>query len=408
MSVSRRLVLVSASGTAAGIALPFTRAFAQGGPIKLGSVLDNSGNLDAYGKPMVQATQLAAEEINAAGGLLGRKLELKQYDSQSDIALYTKYAQQLVRDDKVDVAHAGITSASREAMRQTYRRANVLYFYNILYEGGVCDRNCFVTGTTPAQAVEPIIDYAMKKWGNKTYVLAADYNYGQITAKWIAHYVEQRKGTVQKTEFFPLDVSDFASTIAKIQDAAPNFVCAALVGGAHISFFRQWAASGMNKKIPLTSTTFGVGNEHLALSAAEGDGILIAGNYSPELDTPANKNFLAAWAKRYGDHKVVHELAVSQYQGIMMWAEAVRKAGTVEREALIKTLETGLKIEGPAGTVAIDPKTHHASLDIHLMVVKDQKLTIIDTAKQRPPTDTAQYCDLLKNPDDNKQYEVKI
>jgi branched-chain amino acid transport system substrate-binding protein len=105
---------------------------------------------------------------------------------------------------------------------------------------------------------------------------------------------------------------------------------------------------------------------------------------------------------------VVHELAVSQYQGIMLWAEAVRKAGTVEREALIKTLETGLKIEGPAGTVAVDPKTHHASLDIHLMVVKDQKLTIIDTAKQRPPADTAQYCDLLKNPDDNKQYEVKI
>jgi branched-chain amino acid transport system substrate-binding protein len=203
-------------------------------------------------------------------------------------------------------------------------------------------------------------------------------------------------------------VSDFASTIAKIQDAAPNFICAALVGGAHISFFRQWAASGMNKKIPLTSTTFGVGNEHLALSAAEGDGILIAGNYSPELDTPANKNFLAAWAKRYGDAKVVHELAVSQYQGIMLWAEAVRKAGTVEREALIKTLETGLKIEGPAGTVAVDPKTHDASLDIKLMVVKDQKLTIIETAKQRPPADTAQYCDLLKNPDDNKQYEVKI
>src|SRR5690349_23642574 len=180
MSVSRRLILASASGAAAGLALPFTRAFAQGAPIKLGSVLDNSGNLDAYGKPMVLATQLASEEINAGGGLLGRKIQVVQYDTQSDIALYTKYAQQLVREDKVDVAHAGITSASREAIRQTFRRANVLYFYNILYEGGVCDRNCFVTGTTPAQAVEPIIDYAMKKWGNKTYVLAADYNYGQI------------------------------------------------------------------------------------------------------------------------------------------------------------------------------------------------------------------------------------
>src|SRR6202040_683682 len=101
-----------------------------------------------------------------------------------------------------------------------------------------------------------------------------------------------------------LDVSDFASTIAKIQDAAPNFICAALVGGAHMSFFRQWAASGMNKKIPLTSTTFGVGNEHLAVSPAEGDGILIAGNYSPEIDTPANKDFLARFQKKFGETKI--------------------------------------------------------------------------------------------------------
>ena len=408
MTISRRTLLHTVGATALLTGMPLMGARAEDGPIKLGCIEDNSGVLDIYGKPIVAVNAMAVDEINAAGGLLGRKVELKQYDSQSDIALYTKYAQQLVRDDKVDVAHAGITSASREAIRQTFRRGKTLYFYNILYEGGVCDRNCFCTGTTPAQAVEPIIDYAMKKWGNKTYVLAADYNYGQITAKWIAHYVEERKGTVQATNFFPLDVSDFASTIAKIQDAAPNFVCAALVGGAHISFFRQWAASGMNKKIPLTSTTFGVGNEHLALSAAEGDGILIAGNYSPEIDTPANKDFLAAYKKRYGATNPVHELAVSQYQGIMLWAEAVRKAGSVDHDALIKVLETGLNIEGPAGTVTVEPKTHHCALDIHLMVVKDQKLTIIDTAKQRPPADTAQYCDLQKNPDDNKQYEVKI
>jgi urea transport system substrate-binding protein len=408
MTISRRTLLHTVGATALLTGMPLVGTRAEDGPIKLGCIEDNSGVLDIYGKPIVAVNAMAVDELNAAGGLLGRKIELKQYDSQSDIALYTKYAQQLVRDDKVDVAHAGITSASREAIRQTFRRGKTLYFYNILYEGGVCDRNCFCTGTTPAQAVEPIIDYAMKKWGPKTYVLAADYNYGQITAKWISHYVEERKGTVLATNFFPLDVSDFASTIAKIQDAAPNFVCAALVGGAHISFFRQWAASGMNKKIPLTSTTFGVGNEHLALSAAEGDGILIAGNYSPEIDTPANKNFLAAYKKRYGDANPVHELAVSQYQGILLWAEAVRKAGSVDHDTLVKVLETGLAIEGPAGTVTVEPKTHHCALDIHLMVVKDQKLTIIDTAKQRPPSDTAQYCDLQKNPDDNKQYEVKI
>jgi branched-chain amino acid transport system substrate-binding protein len=168
--------------------------------------------------------------------------------------------------------------------RQTFKRANTLYFYNVLYEGGVCDRNIVCTGTTPAQAVEPIVDVAMKQWGKTAYVLAADYNYGQITAKWLAHYIKARQGSVLATDFFPLDVADFASTIAKIQQAKPTFVSAALVGGAHMSFFRQWAASGMNKKIPL-SDHLRRGNEHLAPSAAEGDGILIAGNFRH----PANR-----------------------------------------------------------------------------------------------------------------------
>ena len=407
MTVSRRDFLAAGAATAAIGALP-SRGYAQGGPIKLGAIFDNSGNLDIYGKPIVMTTQLAVDEINAAGGVLGRKIQLIQYDSQSDIALYTKFAQQLVRQDKADVVHAGITSASREAIRPTFTRANTLYFYNILYEGGVCDRNTVCTGTTPAQANEPLVEVGMKRWGNKVYIVAADYNYGQITAKWLAHYIEQRKGTVAKTDFFPLDVADFGSTIAKIQQEKPNFVISALVGGAHMSFYRQWAASGMNKRIPLASTTFGVGNEHLALSPAEGDGILIVGNYSQEIQTPANQSFLAAFGKKFGDTKIVHELAVSQYQGIKLWAECVKKAGSLNRNAVLKAIESSPKIEGPSGTVALDAKTHHAALDIYVMGVKGQKLTITETHQQRPPSDTAQYCDLIKNPKENKQFEVKI
>ena len=135
MTVSRRRVLAAAGASALAAGVPFIgRSSAQGTPIKLGSVLDNSGNLDIYGKPMVMATAMAVEELNAAGGLLGRPIQLIQYDTQSDIALYTKFAQQLVRDDKVDVVHGGITSASREAVRQTFRLADTLYFYNVLYD----------------------------------------------------------------------------------------------------------------------------------------------------------------------------------------------------------------------------------------------------------------------------------
>lgn len=408
MSITRRDFVAGAGLAALGAALPGHAAFAQGAPIKVGVLLDASGNLDIYGKPMSMASKMAVDEINEAGGLLGRKLQLVEYDTQSDIALYTKFAQQLVRDDKVDVVHGGITSASREAIRQTFRRANTLYFYNILYEGGVCDRNTVVTGTTPAQVIEPVVDLAMKQWGDKVYVLAADYNYGQIAAKWISHYVSKRNGKTLRSDFFPLDVSDFGSTIARIQQERPSFVISALVGGAHMSFYRQWAASGMNRKIPLAATVFGVGNEQLALSAAEGDGILIAGNYSQEIDTPANKEFLARWQKRFGDPKTVHEIAVSQYQGILLWAEAVRRAKSMKRDTLLEVIESGVSIEAPSGTVTIEPKTHHTALDVRVMEVKDQKLSIRQTVKQRPPSDTLQYCDLQKNPKENKQFEVSI
>ena len=117
---------------------------------------------------------------------------------------------------------------------------------------------------------------------------------------------------------------------------------------------------------------------------------------------------LYRWKKKYGDPKPVHEIAVSQYQGIMLWAAAVKKAGTLDREALMKVLEGGASVEGPAGLVALEPKTHHAALDIRIMEVRDQKLVIKDTVKQRPPSDTGRYCDLQKNPDENKQFEVQI
>lgn len=410
MTSSRRDLLKrigAASAGAFGAGIPFELALAQGAPIKLGSILDNSGNLDTYGKPMVMATTLAVEQINAAGGLLGRQVQLTQLDTQSDMALYTQYAQQLVRGN-VDVVHGGITSASREAIRQILRRAQTLYFYNMTYEGGVCDRNVVCTGPTPGQTVEPIVEVALKEWGQRGYILAADYNYGQITAKWISHYIRKGGGQVVDSKFFPLDVADFGSTIAKIQQDKPSFVITVLVGGAHMSFYRQWAAAGMNKRIPMCSTTFGTGGEQLALSPAEGDGILIAGSYSQEADTPTNKEFLARWARRFGDTKGVHELAVAQYQGVMLWAACVRKAGSLDRAKMLSAIESGISIAGPTGTVGLDPRTHHCVLDIKVMEVKNQKLTIKREFKARAPTDTAQSCDLLRNPNDNRQYEVKV
>src|SRR5258705_376542 len=120
---------------------------------------------------------------------------------------------------------------------------------------------------------------------------AADYNYGQITSQWVKKYVIENGGEVPSIDFFPLDVTNFGSTISKIQAAKPDFVWSALVGGAHISFYRQWAAAGMRKSIPMASTTFAVGNEHIVLSPDECNGMLVCYNYFQDLKYKPNQTF---------------------------------------------------------------------------------------------------------------------
>ncbi len=410
MTINRRTFLSASSALALGsLAMPALVGKALAADkIKLGSLLDTSGLFDAYGKPMDMALRLAVDQINGDGGIDGREVEIVAYDTQSDMALYTQYAQQLVRRDKVDVVHGGILSASREAIRPTLHKAQIPYFYNVLYEGGVCDRNIVVDGVTPAQQVEVLMPAAIERWGKKIYILAADYNYGQITARWMKKYAEEAGGEVIQTDFFPLDVADFGSTIAKIQSAAPDMIVSALVGGAHLSFYRQWAAAGMKSKIPMASTTLGIGNEHKVLTPEEGNGILVAFSYSPKLETPANEAFLKAWSDKYGDTSAIHEIAVSHYQGIKLWEQAVKNAGSVDHDPIIDAVESGLSIEGPAGKVSIDPKTHHAVLDVNLMEFADQELKVLKRFDQRQPVDTQAVCDLTANPNDNQQYEIKI
>ncbi|MEM8838303.1 MAG: ABC transporter substrate-binding protein, partial [Pseudomonadota bacterium] len=176
MAITRRKLLKTTAATSLALASPgiIGRAYAEDA-IKMVAILDQSGGLELLGRPMLEATKLAVKEINDGGGLLGRPVELKSYDPQTSIQFYTQFATQAAAGDRADVVHAGITSASREAIRPVLNRFQTLYFYNTLYEGGVCDYNNFCTGSTPAQTVEKLVPYTMNKWGKKVYIIAADY-----------------------------------------------------------------------------------------------------------------------------------------------------------------------------------------------------------------------------------------
>ncbi|CCF00969.1 putative ABC superfamily ATP binding cassette transporter, binding protein (plasmid) [Sinorhizobium fredii HH103] len=411
MTISRRDFLKKAATSSAvlavGPALLNSKVFAAD-DILVGGIHDLSGGLDLYGKPMADALILAAEEINEAGGLLGRQIKLISQDPQSNMQQYTQIAQKMALGDKVAVVHGGMTSSSREVIRPVLRKAETLYFYNTQYEGGVCDRNTFCTGATPAQNLASAIPESISRFGKTIYVVAADYNYGQIISEWVKKYAKEHGGEVVAVEFFPLDVSEFGPTIQKIQAAAPDLLFSALVGGAHVSFYRQWAAAGLNKKIPLVSSTFSHGQEQLVLSAEEGNGIVTFASYFETIDSPANKAFLERWHKRFGDdYPVVTEFASNTYQGVHLWAKAVAEAGTIDRMKVIEALEAGLSLEGPSGKVTIDPRTHHVKVDARMAETENQTFKILKQWDQQASTDTQSVCDLIENPDTNEQFVIR-
>ena len=410
-SISRRGVLKLGTLMSAGaLATPFISRLAHAAePIKLGSLLDGSGAIGLEGSRMIQTTEYAVSVLNAAGGLLGRQIQLINYDTQSSMQLYSQFAQQLILKDKVDVIQGGITSASREAIRPTLDRYKTLYFYNTQYEGGVCDRNVFCTGTTPAQTVDHVVTYALKTWGKKVYIIAADYNYGQITAKWMTKFVRDGGGSVAQTDFFPLDVTNFSSAISRIQQASPDFLLSALVGANHSGFYRQWDAAGMKGKIPMGSTVFGLGDELTTMDPSTTNGIVTSFGWYNDIGTPASDGFVKGMQAKYGAGVTdLGELDSATYEGIMLWAEGVKKAGSIEQSKVIAALETGITIEGPSGKVTMDPKTHHTIRNAYLAQPKDRKWEIMATFPDQYPADTGGACDLIKTPTTNKQFVPSI
>jgi len=417
MTMNRRDFLATAGRGAAALTMTSMLPIAAMGAdeILVGGLHDETGGLDFAGAPMQQMVRFACDEINDKGGLLGKPVKAVTADTGSNMQLYQSLAQQVALRDKVNVVMGGITSASREVIRPVLHRFNTLYFYNTLYEGGVCDRNCFCTGTTPAQTVEKLVPYVMKKWGKKVYTIAADYNYGQITSGWVIRYVEANGGQVLSTDFFPLDVTNFGPTIEKIQSAKPDLVMSVLVGASHLGFYRQWASAGLKKQIPIASTTFGAGGtEPILITPEESNGIISCYGYYPTIESAANKAFIAKVESKVdkffgGKMPLLTELSVCTYEGCMMWAAGVKKAGSLDRMKIIEALESNISFDDfPSGKVTIDPKTHHVTRNVYLADLEERKFIILETYPQQPPADTQAVCDLVKNPNDNQHYQIKL
>lgn len=342
-------------------------AVAAADTIKIGMLEDLSGDFSLCGTYKSHAMELAIKEINEAGGLLGKQLELIAPDCQSDNQRYQEMARKLILEDEVDVIMGAFSSASREAIRPIMDEYGMLYFYNNQYEGGVADHYTFCTGAVPEHQVMPLMEYMIKEYGPKVYTIAADYNFGQLTAQWVKKATIEYGGEIVGEEFLPLSVSQFSSSIEKIQQADPDVLVVLLTGVTQSSFYGQWFAAN-SKQIPIATTiNIAQGYEHLRFDPPACANMYVTAQFVEELDTPAAKDFVARYRALYPDDPYVGMEAAAQYTGMMLYAEAVRKAGTTEVEAVIDALESGVSYDGPAGLVTIYGPTHHAIMDIWIV-----------------------------------------
>jgi branched-chain amino acid transport system substrate-binding protein len=401
-----RSVLKNCLGALSALAMLSAASVAAQEKITIGLLEDVSGDIALMGAPKLNGTMLAVEEINKAGGIMGRQVEVKHLDPQMDNARYQEFARRLIKRDKVDVLIGGITSASREAIRPIVNRSDTFYFYSNQYEGGVCDGDMVSTGAVPEQQFSTLIPWMVEKFGKNVYVIAADYNFGQLSAVWTRAILGKLGGKVIGEEFIPLGVSQFGQTIQNIQKAKPDWLMMLNVGAAQDSFFEQAAAAKLD--VPMgSSIKIMLGFEHKRFAPPALTNMHAVANWFEEINTPAAEDFKTRWRAKFPDEKYINDMGYNAYVTIYMYKMLVEKAQSTKKADLRKVIATGdACIDAPEGKICIDPKSQHTSHHMRLISVDGAHKVHVtkDFGLIKPYWLGEVGCDLTKH-DPKEQYD---
>jgi urea transport system substrate-binding protein len=361
-------------------------------PIKIGVPVGLSGANSVVAPSVVQSAQLAVEEINAKGGVLGRQLALEVADDASGAAGAQKAFDSLVFQKKVDVLISMETSAARNAALPIVARGKVPYIYTSFYEGRSCSLLMYVNAWVPEQQVPPIVDYFNKEKGaKKFFLIGSDYAFGRGMLAFTKAYIEKTGGKVVGEEYLPMDGSDWTSIISKLKSAAPDALITSTAGGApNVTLTKQLRAAG----VALPYGNLAVDEGTAKGMGTDAEGIYLSASYVTGIDSAANKSFLAAMQKKFGaEMKTPNDLSVPEYEAVYAFKAAAEKAGSTEQAKVLKALGE-VSVEGPRGKIEMS-KQHHAPLTMYLgQVQADGSVKVI---KSFPNVDPGAQCPNLKS-----------
>ncbi|QIB36554.1 substrate-binding domain-containing protein (plasmid) [Ancylobacter pratisalsi] len=365
-------------------------ALAADDTITIGIPVGLSGANSVVAPSVVQASELAVEEINAKGGILGKKVVLEVADDASGAAGAQKAYDSLIFQKKVDAIVAMETSAARNAGLPIVNRGKIPYIYTSFYEGRSCNPYMYINAWVPEQQVAPIVDFFNKEGANTYFLIGSDYAFGRGMLAFTKEYIEKAGGKVVGDEYAPMDATDWTAILAKVKAANPDAIITSTAGGApNVTLTKQLRAAGIKALYGNLAVDEGTAKS----MGPDAEGIYIAGSYFTNIDTPANKAFLAAMEKKFGaELRTPNELSVPQYEAVYAYKAAVEKAGTTEAAKVIPALAE-VAVEGPRGTIVMN-KQRHAPLTMYLGQVKgDGSVSIMSTFEN---VDPGEQCPKLK------------
>lgn len=365
-------------------------AIAASDTITIGIPVGLSGANSVVAPSVVQASELAVYEINAAGGILGKKVVLEVADDASGAAGAQKAYDLLIFKKKVDAIVAMETSAARNAGLPIVNRGKIPYIYTSFYEGHSCNPYIYINAWVPEQQVAPIVDYFNKLKAKTFFLIGSDYAFGRGMLAFTKAYIEKSGGKVVGDEYAPMDATDWTAVLAKVRSANPDAIITSTAGGApNVTLTKQLRAAGIKTLYGNLAVDEGTAKN----MGADAEGIYIAGSYFTNIDTTANKKFIASAENMFGkDLRTPNELSVPQYEAIFAYKAAVEKAGTTDAAKVVPALAE-VSVEGPRGSIAIS-KQRHAPLTMYLGQVRaDGSVSIISTFKD---VDPGEQCPKLK------------
>ncbi|MBU8545985.1 urea ABC transporter substrate-binding protein [Falsiroseomonas oleicola] len=368
LPITRRAAL---AGFGAALAAPAIRpSFAQSAPIKVGVLHSLSGTMAISETALRDTVLMMVEAQNAAGGILGRRLEAVVVDPASNWPLFAEKARELLAVSKVDVTFGCWTSVSRKSVLPVFEELNGLLFYPVQYEGEEESKNIFYTGAAPNQQAIPAVEYLMGPDGGEAKriaLLGTDYVYPRTTNRILRAFLNS-KGIPDSDileEYTPFGHSDWQGIVSRVKRFAGEGKRTAIVstinGDANVPFYRELGNQGI-KAEDIPSVAFSVGEEELAgIDARPLVGHLAAWNYFMSVDSPANTQFKAMWqAYIKNPRRVTNDPMEATFTGFKMWAQAVAKAGTTAVDP-VRTAMIGQKVDAPCGYTEEMHANHHLS-----------------------------------------------